>query len=203
LHLRDADISVITVSSAQGESAANTWLTLSMLTLTAIELKAPIIGITVTAKRVVANEYEKKDLFSGKSGDISSKALVSLLQAKLTSACVKGVKLVDEHRPELATQFCQPLGSQSLREQSLNSQSLTTRSKIIKAALFRPSLLLPQPIPLTENVALKHGPERLSTGWWDNQVMIRDYYIAHSKTGRWLWIFKTPEQQWFLHGLFS
>jgi protein ImuB len=188
LHLRDADIKVVTVSSAQGESAANTWLTLSMLTLTAIELKAPIIGITVTAKRVVANEYEKKDLFSGKTGEISSTALVSLLQAKLSSACVKGVKLVDEHRPELATQFCQPLD---------------TQSKIIKTALFRPSLLLPQPLPLTENVVIKHGPERLATGWWDNQAMTRDYYIAYSKTGRWLWVFKTPEQQWFLHGLFS
>jgi protein ImuB len=203
LHLRDADIKVITVSSAQGESVAKTWLTLSMLTLTAIEIKAPIIGITVTAKRVVANEYEKKDLFSGKTGELSSKALVSLLQAKLSSACVNGVKLVNEHRPELATQFCQPLNYQLLSEQSLSAQTLEIESKLIKTALFRPSLLLPQPMPLTEPVAIKHGPERLATGWWDNQVMTRDYYIAYSKAGRWLWVFKTPKQQWFLHGLFS
>ena len=33
--------------------------------------------------------------------------------------------------------------------------------------------------------------------------MIRDYFIARTEQGRWLWVFRTPEQQWFIHGQFS
>ena len=68
---------------------------------------------------------------------------------------------------------------------------------------LRPSLMLPNPEPLTEKVNVMHGPERFVTGWWDGEEMTRDYFIARSDSGRWLWVFRNQEMQWFLHGLFS
>ncbi|NMR83937.1 DNA polymerase Y family protein, partial [Vibrio parahaemolyticus] len=51
-------------------------------------------------------------------------------------------------------------------------------------------------------VSLVHGPERIVSGWWDGDEIMRDYYIAHTKQGRWLWIFRDQHKHWFLHGYF-
>jgi protein ImuB len=64
-------------------------------------------------------------------------------------------------------------------------------------------MLLPAPQPLTDNVSIIQGPERLVTGWWDGDDMTRDYFVARSTTGRWLWVFRNQDLQWFVHGMFS
>ena len=49
------------------------------------------------------------------------------------------------------------------------------------------------------------GPERIETGWWDGHDVRRDYYVALSRAGVRLWIFRErpPGQRWFLHGVFG
>jgi protein ImuB len=64
-------------------------------------------------------------------------------------------------------------------------------------------MMLPTPEPLAEQISIIQGPERFVTGWWDGDEMTRDYFIARSQTGRWLWVFRNQQRQWFLHGLFS
>ncbi len=76
----------------------------------------------------------------------------------------------------------------------------TTTAPNISQQRLRPSILLPEPEALTESVTLSQGPERIVSGWWDGEKIIRDYFIAHSENGRWLWVFRTPDKQWFLHG---
>ena len=53
--------------------------------------------------------------------------------------------------------------------------------------------------------ALVTGPERIETGWWDGHDVRRDYYVALSRAGVRLWIFRErpPGQRWFLHGVFG
>ncbi|GAL22007.1 DNA polymerase-like protein PA0670 [Vibrio maritimus] len=37
----------------------------------------------------------------------------------------------------------------------------------------------------------------------DGNPVKRDYYVARSEQGQWLWIYRTEDKQWFIHGQFS
>ncbi|WP_087016274.1 Y-family DNA polymerase [Thaumasiovibrio subtropicus] len=190
LHQRDLPESVVTLTSAQGEYSAEKWLALSALTLESVALDGPVMGITLKVVRVTEQRGDDVDLFAGKQGTMMPLELLSLLQAKLGENAVQGVVLTADPRPELASQVCMPL---------------YTKSKQIHAAeaLLRPSFLLPKPEPLQEKVDVMQGPERIATGWWDSHPVVRDYFVARSGEGRWLWIFRNQRQEWFVHGMFS
>ncbi len=188
LHLRDEQSQILHISSAQGESETDKWLNLSQLKLASVSITSPIIALSVKTLRLTLYNAEKADLFTGNKGETSPSELISILQAKLGNRQIQGVKLTDDHRPEIATQGCEPL--------------CTTHS-VQPLSQLRPSILLPQPVSLCEKVELFQGPERISAGWWDGKSVIRDYFVARSKEGRWLWLYRTPEQHWFIHGLFS
>ena len=48
------------------------------------------------------------------------------------------------------------------------------------------------------------GPERIESGWWDDDDQRRDYFLAENPQGQRLWIFRTREDAcWYLHGLFG
>ena len=195
LHLRDAEKVQVSVVSAIGEYKAKRWLELSQLRLESLELTAPVTGITLQVKQLMANEGENKDLFSKYKGEGSALSLVSLLQAKLGQEQVRGIKLIDDHRPENASQLCEPLATYEINNK--NGKSFT------KSKMLRPSFLLRLPQPLIEHVSIQHGPERIVSGWWDKSDVCRDYFVARTSKGQWLWVFRTPKQQWFVHGFFS
>ena len=82
----------------------------------------------------------------------------------------------------------------------------------------RPLWLVTPPQPLAEvdgrpcrrgPLKLLTGPERIESGWWDSGEasgdIRRDYFIALSSDGCWLWIYRDARLPggWFLHGLFS
>ncbi|WP_375753398.1 DNA polymerase Y family protein [Vibrio sp. HN007] len=188
LHLRDKASQTVTFSSAQGDYLANKWQRLSQLTLESIQLEAPVIGLTLEANRVEQLQPDHSDIFDGQSGNRSALELISLLQAKLGSEAVNSIALTDDPRPEKTTLLCPPLSSESKGD---------------KTHRIRPSFLLPKPEPLQEKVSIMQGPERLATGWWDAGEIIRDYFVARTDTGRWLWIFRNRHKQWFIHGIFS
>ena len=188
LHQRDAATLSVTVSAAQGEYQAGRWWTLTALHLEKLVLAAPVYALTLTAGPVIDQQADQGDLLNGAQSRQSPLQLISLLQAKLGNRNISGISLSNDFRPEKATRACPPLASD------------TTTSP---EAGLRPSLLLPQPRPLNEQVALHQGPERIVTGWWDQQQIMRDYFVARSADGQWLWIFKTPQSQWFVHGYFS
>ncbi|MBT5030955.1 MAG: DNA polymerase Y family protein [Proteobacteria bacterium] len=48
------------------------------------------------------------------------------------------------------------------------------------------------------------GPERIESGWWDEDDMRRDYYVVQDTQSRHAWIYRDLEShEWFLHGLFA
>ena len=56
----------------------------------------------------------------------------------------------------------------------------------------------------TSSLKLVSGPERIESGWWDEQDVGRDYYTAQNERGQKLWIFREHRTRaWFLHGLFG
>ncbi len=186
---RDGEPINLDVGSAQGEYQAKKWLQLSQLKLESLKLQAPIYGLRLNTGQTQLRSPEKADLFRAAQGSLNTLQLISLLEAKLGEHSVLKVTLKDDFRPEVVSQY------QSI-EDAHNDPAMCLHA-------MRPSFLLPAPQHLQDKVNIISGPERLHTGWWDNQQVIRDYYIARNHQGQWLWIFKTPHQQWFVQGLFS
>ncbi|KZX63663.1 nucleotidyltransferase [Vibrio sp. HI00D65] len=205
LHLRDKDDHHVSFYSAQGDYLAEKWANLTHLTLESLKLPSPVQGLTLSLARHGEPQMAYHDLFDGNTGTLAALDLLSLLQAKLGQACILTPKIQQDPRPEKANQYLPPTLSHTAKKgldpQELNQQATTTNN--INQQRLRPSILLPEPEALTENVTLSQGPERIVSGWWDGEKIIRDYFIAHSENGRWLWVFRTPDKQWFLHGLFS
>ena len=78
----------------------------------------------------------------------------------------------------------------------------------------RPLWMLPEPArlhvdegyPLHQGrLQILDGPERLETGWWDEDSIARDYYTAINPRGMRLWVFRTRNRDadWYLHGFFG
>jgi protein ImuB len=130
----------------------------------------------------------------GRNADPEATArLLDRLRARLGEQAVFGVSPVPEHRPEHAWRVAEP--------------GRTTPVPLLPAVRpERPLWMLAEPQPLDRwDGALVTGPERIETGWWDGHDVRRDYYVALSRAGVRLWIFRErpPGQGWFLHGVFG
>ncbi len=124
-------------------------------------------------------------------------ALADRLAARLGAGQVFGVRLQDDHRPELAW--------------TRETGRVAPSSSVGKT---RPLWLLEQPRTLTQQAArlqyhgdleLIAGPERIETGWWDGRPARRDYFIARNAQGELVWIYRDlyERTQWYLHGVFA
>jgi protein ImuB len=53
--------------------------------------------------------------------------------------------------------------------------------------------------------AVLAGPERIESGWWDDDDVRRDYYVADTAAGRRLWMFRDVQTDAgpFVQGLFG
>jgi protein ImuB len=167
------------------------WLDIISLKLETIKFDSPVYAISLSCDQYEVAEIANDDMFSQKSTHLASLTLLSRLQSKLGSKGVKQLQFVDDFRPEHST------ASATVSKAQYPHIHPTT-------SIFadRPGLLLPSPEPLQLQVQVINGPERIQTGWWDDQAISRDYYIGQSHSGQQVWIFKTPDQEWFLHGYF-
>ncbi len=63
---------------------------------------------------------------------------------------------------------------------------------------MRPAFLVDPPLALDaeqqQQLQLHYGPERLSSGWWQQQSQHRDYYVGQNAQGQWLWLFRDLQQ---------
>ncbi len=123
--------------------------------------------------------------------------LVEKLRARLGNDAAHGLSLYPDARPELAWREAEPgtrTGPAPYRP--------------------RPVWLLPRPrrldmrdeVPqLDGGLALLNGPERIESGWWDGNEVMRDYYVARNPSGATFWIYRERSRQahWFLHGIFA
>ena len=89
----------------------------------------------------------------------------------------------------------------------------------VAARLTRPAWLLPEPQPLPERgphpclggqpLRLLAGPERIESGWWDDALAARDYFVAQTHDGALTWIYRSrlpadgAQAGWFLQGWFG
>ncbi|ANQ26759.1 DNA polymerase Y family protein [Vibrio natriegens] len=188
LHQRDKHTQSVPLTSAQGDYLCHRWQQLASLSLESLALNGPVIGLTLQVIRQGEPISSACDLFAGQKGQMNPLELLSLLQAKMGKHSVLKPDIAYDPRPEKACQY------RSADEPDVALSSIPQ--------LLRPAMQLPRPVPLQEQVSLVHGPERIVSGWWDGDEIMRDYYIAHTKQGRWLWVFRDQYKHWFLHGFF-
>jgi protein ImuB len=174
-------------------------------------LTAPVIAMSLNTGvlQSLADQRDQPLIFAtasqethehGATSSVAPAELIELLRGRLGAQRVYSMKLLSDHRPEVAwekhfdyradpaeTAVCPPRGAE------------------------RPLWLLRTPRRLPGRSAPFHegplkllsGPERIETGWWDRDVT-RDYYCALTVHGTKLWIYQERAQRdWYLHGVFG
>ena len=162
-----------------------------------LTLSAPVQAVSLQVNDVQPLAGRPLALFDSPTQAPESGAqLLERLRARLGQGVVSGIRLLPDHRPEKAWCPCPP-----------------GRAWTGRAMAGRPLWLLAVPLPLEQRhgrpwrggrLTLEPERERIESGWWDGQPVARDYFVAHSRQGEVLWIYRElhGHRCWYLHGLF-
>lgn len=164
-----------------------------------LPLAAPVVELRLDAD-AVETLPGRTDVLFGSAGSAHIAPVVERLRARLGHDAVHGLAAVAEHRPECATRAV---------DWPHDDTACVT-------APPRPLCLLPAPLALAERGDAPHHAgrrltlltraERIESGWWDGGEgpgdVRRDYFVALSPDGAWLWIFRDA-RGWWLHGHFD
>lgn len=173
--------------------------------LSKIELIAPVIALKLEVQQLVDMRPPTDALFPEPGGTPADfQRLLELLTARLGKESVMTPAIRPDHRPEQANHWLPAV-------EKLQSALLTDKPD---TPLERPFWLLEKPLALAMRnerpfygSALKiiKGPERIESGWYDDHMIARDYFIAQANDASCYWIFleRTQDPRWFLHGLFA
>jgi len=206
-HLR-GPATQLQLGCANAECLAKRWFDLLRIRFEKLSLPEAVISVRLQGGRTQALRAETGRLrFQGKAVGqglrFSIAQLAERLVARVGNQSVAGVETVAEHRPQLAW-----------RPQGLLSGKAVNTLLAIRNDLRRPLWILPEPAllsldhgyPLHQGrLKILEGPERLETGWWDEDGIARDYYTAVNPRGMRLWVFRNRSRNacWYLHGFFG
>lgn len=210
--LRHADLAPtrFTLGTATLERDPERLLGLLRERLGRLRLPQPVRAIMLSAERIEPLPPSAGELLPTKSGHaLSSALLLDRLRARLGDQSVRGLALVADHRPERAWRWGRPEVDGATAGHRARP---TGHDAALLARAERPLWLFPEPLPLEQRerlpwldgpLQLGPGCERIETGWWDDFEVARDYYIATTRRGERLWIYREMrgERRWFLHGL--
>ena len=171
-------------------------------------LPAPVYALTLRLEEAVSHTGREAALWRdpqrGGDGD-DSRGLIDRLGARLGPERVQRLHLQADHRPERAMSTA-PANAAASASAGADLPSPTPP---------RPTWLLPEPLRLQEHAGrpLHGGPltlrsraERIEAGWFDGELISRDYHVAVGRDHRLRWIFRERRgdvAQWYLHGLFG
>ncbi|MBO6555819.1 MAG: DNA polymerase Y family protein [Pseudomonadales bacterium] len=203
-----------TVFLANPDNDQPMFLMLSQLQLEKINDLPEVDNLALAANHFFKAESDSGDLFHGtrfmqKDGKVHRKAeqakatrLINMMTARLGPQSCFGLSAANDHRPELAWK---PMRIATKPSKSMEPEHLEPN--------VRPLFLLPDPKQLSSanrhptlsgKLELLQGPERIDFGWWDDNPVARDYYIARHSSGSVYWIFlNLKNDTWYLHGIFS
>jgi protein ImuB len=206
-HLR-APATHLPLGCASAERLAEHWFDLLRIRFEHLSLPEPVITVRLQGGHTMAlpaasGRLRFQGKASGKGLRFSMSQLAERLAARVGNQSVSGVTTVAEHRPQLAWRWHSLIGDKT-------ADTLTA----IGHDLQRPLWMLPEPAllsveqgyPLHQGrLQILEGPERLETGWWDDEGIARDYYTAVNPQGMQLWVFRnrSREPAWYLHGFFG
>jgi protein ImuB len=140
--------------------------------------------------------------------------LLELLVARLGAENVLQAAPQMDHRPEIANTWV------SVMSDVAQKRKLSPNSNLPQA-MDRPAWLLAQALPLKVHqhrpcyggaLKLMSPAERIEAGWWNGQLVTRDYFVAENAEHIRCWIYRErihplnqneTDAAWFLHGFFG
>ena len=213
-------VTVLEVALAEPSRDAAHMLVLLRERLGALQLPAPTLELGLQSDDISHRPPPNTELFpTPQSEHAGLTRLIERLQARLGREQVQRLEAVADHRPERATAVhpAEPLWLRT-REAATHRRE-DVRSAPPSRTLTRPLWLLPQALPLQERYSrpvldgqvlhVLAGPERIESGWWDNSLAERDYFIAQTIEGALVWLYKArlplsaERDGWYLHGRFA
>ena len=173
-------------------------------------LPAPVYALTLRLEEAVSHAGREAALWrdpqqSGDDDGDDIRGLIDRLGARLGPACVQRLRLQADHRPERAMSTA-PANA---------AVSAVATIDLPQPSAARPTWLLPEPLRLQEQAGrpLHGGPltlcsraERIEAGWFDGELIGRDYHVAEGCDHRLRWVFRERRgeiSEWYLHGLFG
>jgi protein ImuB len=185
--------SVLSLSFLQASNHSEHWQKVVNEKLDRLDLPAKVISLELSSEHIVHAQAGNVDLFSSSAG--KRKSLPQTLEfvgARLGSQSIQRPAWYADHRPEKST--------------GLEPVAIKTAS-FAGTQLDRPTFLYPKAIglkrpPQKMGLEIFGKPERIQSGWWDQQPVDRDYYHARDRYGRQIWLYR-ENQGWFVQGLFS
>ena len=169
-------------------------------------LPAPVYALTLRLEAAVSHAGRAAALWRDpqRSGE-GARALIDRLGARLGPERVQRLRLQADHRPERA------MAAVSANAAASNTPPMAWP----QPAPPRPAWLLPEPLRLQEQagrpvqggpLTLRSRTERIEAGWFDGELICRDYHVAEGRDHRLRWVFRERRgdvAQWYLHGLFG
>jgi len=170
-------------------------------------LPAPVYALTLRLEEAVGHAGREAALWRDpqQSGDDDIRGLIDRLGARLGAECVQRLHLQADHRPERAMTAV-PAGA---------AAGAIATIELPQPSAARPTWLLPEPLRLQEQagrpqhggpLTLRSRAERIEAGWFDGELVCRDYHVAEGRDHRLRWVFRERRggvAQWYLHGLFG
>ena len=170
-------------------------------------LPAPVYALALRLEEAVSHAGREAALWLDpqRSGDDDARGLIDRLGARLGPERVQRLHLQADHRPERAM-TAMPASA---------AASGITLIEPPPSPPPRPTWLLPEPLRLQEQAGrpLHGGPltlrsraERIEAGWFDGELVCRDYHVAEGRDHCLRWVFRERRgevSQWYLHGLFG
>ncbi|MFD2229162.1 Y-family DNA polymerase [Alkalimarinus sediminis] len=213
LHREHSSTEII-IRSAQQEHHSEELMLLCRLRLERHTIPAPMLAITLKVDQLTPLDVTSDDFFTEVTHQQSDlRQLMSKLQARLGDHAITQLMVNPEHRPEKAQMLlptrqllpAHPLSKKFKKNVSgpgLNTSSSPTDTPAWIAK--RPLWLCSTPYPITpHNLQFLTGPERISSGWWDQDAILRDYYTIQFPHGALGWGFRDAKGGWFLQGWFA
>lgn len=202
---RDAPATCLRQRFAEPVNDAGRIMALLRERLSRVELPCPVRQVRLRSGPLVEARAEAADLLARDRRDASGvPQLVERLRARLGTEAVHGVCLVPEHRPESAWQKSGEVSTDRARKRGASPSLLPAERPLW--LLAEPQALAGDRVPSYHGpLELEEGPERIESGWWDGRDVRRDYYVARTRGGMRLWIFRERRAGggWFLHGVFG
>ncbi len=180
---------------------------LAAIHFSALRLAAPVVALVLEADVAGLQPVTPADLLGLRLDQGERLAgLIERLRLRLGMHAVHGLRTSPEQRPERAWQpVVDAMEPDTMKPEPAAAGAV--------ACSLRPLWILAEPAALARRgevplfhgaLVLEDGPERIEAGWWDGDDVRRDYYVARSRRGMRLWIFRERRSgRWYLHGLFG
>jgi len=183
-----------------------------------LTLIAPVVELRLTVTDATLLAPPTESLFPEPGGRAEDAArLIDTLIARLGAGNVRHPQPCADHRPERANHWAEVNAATTAHSRASARQAL---AQWHAQQPERPLWLLEKPIPLLtrqhypyyrEPLRLVSMPERIESGWWDDALIKRDYFIAEGEGAVRYWIYRErvsasaseEEGRWYLHGLFG